>query len=91
MDWFSSCRHVHVVPRYGQRVHNEDQHVGGHCSHGEPNGAGTGSDHSGRRVRGIVHSRRKHHVTREILFIPELYLSFLRHKLRECSQKLLRS
>lgn len=54
MDRLPSRRNVHVVPRHGQRLHYEDQHVRGHCGHGEPDGAGKGSDHPGRRVQRLL-------------------------------------
>lgn len=65
MDRLSSRRNVHVVPRYGQRLHNEDQHVRSHSGHGEPDGAEKGPDHSGRRVRRLLHVAREHNNTRE--------------------------
>jgi hypothetical protein len=70
MDWFPSHRHVHVVPRYGQRLHNEDQHVRSHSGHGQPDGAGEGPDNSGRRMRGLLHTRREHNRTREYTILP---------------------
>jgi len=65
MDRLPSHCYVHVVPRYGQRLHNEDKHVRGHSGHGQPDRAGKGPDNSGRRMRGLLHARREHNRTRE--------------------------
>lgn len=75
MDRLSSRRNVHAVSRYGQCLHNENQHVRGYSSYGKPNGVGKRSDHSGRRMRGILHAPRKHYFTREYL-LTFVLLSF---------------
>lgn len=38
MDRKQACRHFHALPRNGERLHHEDQHVGCHSGHGEPHG-----------------------------------------------------
>lgn len=58
MDWLPSHRYIHVVPRYGQRLYNENQYVRSHSGYGQPDGAGKGPDHSGRRMRRILYTRR---------------------------------
>lgn len=78
MDWLPSHRHVHVVSRNGQRLHYENQHVRGHCGHGQPDGAGKGPDHPGRRVRGVLRAHRKHVFARKWHFRFEISnLSFI--------------
>jgi len=65
MDWLPSHRYVHVVPRYGQRLYNENQYVRSHSGYGQPDGAGKGPDHSGRRMRRLLYTRREHNRTCE--------------------------
>lgn len=65
MDWLSSHRYVHVIPRYGQRLYNENQYVRSHSGYGQSDGAGKGPDHSGRRMRRLLYTRREHNRTCE--------------------------
>lgn len=81
MDRLSPRRYVHVVPRHGQRLHNEDQHVRGHRGHGEPDGVGKGPDHSGRRMRRLLHPGRKLDRTRKYhdgYYLPTMVITVQR-------------